>query len=109
MIVVWYVALQQSKRLLTLAPLQPTIRNGRGIKETAPPTDEILRSSGSLQVDEEIDKVCLYLQSNCLLLLLLLYRLSLFVYEIMYNPGTTLFLMATQLFYTKQKQLLVLL
>ena len=56
MVVVWYVAFQQAKRLLAMSPLQP-IGNRRGILETAPPREEITRSSGSPQLDEEIERV----------------------------------------------------
>ena len=62
MVVVWYVALQQAKRLLALSPLQP-IKKGCGIKETVPPTEETVRSSGSLAVDEELDRVCCHIHS----------------------------------------------
>lgn len=57
MVVVWYIANEQAKRLLDKSPLQP-IREGCGIKRTDPPREEKIKSSGSPHIDEEIERVC---------------------------------------------------
>ena len=57
------MASQQAKRLLAKAPLQP-IRSRCGIKDTPPHRVETIRSSGSPQVDEEIERVCQYACCN---------------------------------------------
>ena len=58
MIVVWYVATEQAKRLLKNSPLQPVRRECvlKQVNTQSPLISE--SSSGSQRVDEELGKVC---------------------------------------------------
>ena len=58
MIVVWYIATEQAKRLLKNSPLQPVRRECvlKQVNTQSPLISE--SSSGSQRVDEELGKVC---------------------------------------------------